>query len=174
MYMQSLLVTHEWSRLEMIVGVFLNRAHPRRLDLAPVYCVRGHASMLQHAGIEPTDLDLSPSPRADYRQIKMEEDVRSAVLSRYYKESKFDSPSLYSIFLAIIELLSDYCLLIVWINLCHHSHNMLSTIVHHTMLQYQSYTLGLFPRGHSGHARVRDNVYCALALWAFSMAYRWV
>ena len=42
------------------------------------------------------------------------------------------------------------------------------------MLQYQSYTLGLFPRGKSGHARVRDNVYCVSALWAFSMAYRYI
>jgi len=85
-------------------------------------------------GIEPADLDLSPSPRADFRGlgIKMEEDVRSALLSRYYKE------------------------------------------IHSTLLQYQSYTLGLFPRGKSGHARVRDNVYCASALWAFSMAYRHV
>ena len=62
-------------------------------------------------------------------------------------------------------------------NLCHHSQVTIcfllnNTIVHHTMLQYQSYTLGLFPRGQSGHARVRDNVYCALALWAFAMAYR--
>lgn len=48
----------------------------------------------KNAGIEPADLDLSPSPRADYREIKMEEDVRSAVLSRYYRESKFDSSSL--------------------------------------------------------------------------------
>lgn len=41
------------------------------------------------------------------------------------------------------------------------------------MLCYQSHTLGLFPRGESRHARVRDNVYCASALWALSMAYRW-
>ena len=44
--------------------------------------------MQNPSGIAPTDLDLSPSPRADYRGIKMEEDVRSALLSRYYKESK--------------------------------------------------------------------------------------
>ena len=44
--------------------------------------------------------------------------------------------------------------------------------VHATMLAYQSSTLGLFPRGKSQHARVRDNVYCAAALWCFSLAYR--
>lgn len=37
---------------------------------------------------EPGDIDLSPSPGAEYRVIKMEEDVRSALLNRYYKEGK--------------------------------------------------------------------------------------
>ena len=51
--------------------------------------------MQNSRGIEPTDLDLSPSPRAEYRVIKMEEDVRSALLSRYYKESKLGCHSMY-------------------------------------------------------------------------------
>eukprot|EP00731_Ephydatia_muelleri_P025985 Em0018g85a len=42
------------------------------------------------------------------------------------------------------------------------------------MLCYQSHTLGLFPRGKTQHARVRDNVYCAATLWCLSMAYRHV
>ncbi|KAL5467658.1 hypothetical protein EMCRGX_G031920 [Ephydatia muelleri] len=46
--------------------------------------------------------------------------------------------------------------------------------VHATMLCYQSHTLGLFPRGKTQHARVRDNVYCAATLWCLSMAYRHV
>ena len=41
------------------------------------------------------------------------------------------------------------------------------------MLAYQSPSLGLFPRGKSQHARVRDNIYCAAALWCFSLAYRY-
>ena len=90
----------------MIVDVFLNRAHSTNSRPCVVYCGRpGQASMLhlhKNAGIEPTDLDLSPSPRADYQEIKMEEDVRSALLSRYYKESKFDSP----IIVSIIQFLS--------------------------------------------------------------------
>lgn len=39
-------------------------------------------------GVEPGDLDLSPSPLTEYRVIKMEEDVRSALLNRYYKEGE--------------------------------------------------------------------------------------
>ena len=46
--------------------------------------------MQKTSSIEPPDLDLSPSPGVEYRVIKMEEDVRSALLSRYYKESKFN------------------------------------------------------------------------------------
>ena len=46
-------------------------------------------------------------------------------------------------------------------------------VVHASMLAYQSSTLGLFPRGKSHHARIRDNVYCANALWCLSLAYRY-
>ena len=44
--------------------------------------------------------------------------------------------------------------------------------VSNNFFYYQSSTLGLFPRGKSGHARVRDNVYCATALWSLALAYR--
>ncbi|XP_065913597.1 phosphorylase b kinase regulatory subunit beta-like [Dysidea avara] len=44
--------------------------------------------------------------------------------------------------------------------------------VSHSILTHQTSTLGLFPRGTSGHARVRDNVYCAMALWSLALAYR--
>lgn len=50
----------------------------------------------------------------------------------------------------------------------------LYVVVHHTILAHQSHTLGLFPRGHSNHARVRDNVYCAMSLWALALGYRYV
>jgi phosphorylase kinase alpha/beta subunit len=46
--------------------------------------------------------------------------------------------------------------------------------ISHTILAYQSPTLGLFPRGTSGHARVKDNVYCAMSIWSLSLAYRHV
>ena len=45
-----------------------------------------HIKAIDPGGVEPGDIDLSPSPGAEYRMIKMEEDVRSAVLNRYYKE----------------------------------------------------------------------------------------
>ena len=51
--------------------------------------------------------------------------------------------------------------------------NNLMCAVSETMLAYQTHTLGLFPRGYTHHARVRDNVYCATALWALSLAYRY-
>ena len=46
------------------------------------------------------------------------------------------------------------------------------SLVQNILCKYQSHTLGLFPRGSSRHARVKDNVYCSMALWALSRAYR--
>ncbi|XP_019849301.1 PREDICTED: phosphorylase b kinase regulatory subunit beta-like [Amphimedon queenslandica] len=43
--------------------------------------------------------------------------------------------------------------------------------IQNILCKYQSHTLGLFPRGSSRHARVKDNVYCSMALWALSRAY---
>lgn len=84
----------------------------------------------------------------------MEEDVRAALLDRYYKDSES---------LQLQEFVSEAL------------DNFLQIIypVHATMLAYQSPSLGLFPRGKSQHARVRDNIYCAAALWCFSLAYRY-
>lgn len=84
----------------------------------------------------------------------MEEDVRAALLNRYYKDSES---------LQLQEFVSEAL------------DNFLQIIypVHATMLAYQSPSLGLFPRGKSQHARVRDNIYCAAALWCFSLAYRY-
>lgn len=51
------------------------------------------------------------------------------------------------------------------------------TIIKRQILQFQSVTLGLFPRiGYTGEhpkeAYVRDSIYCATAAWALSQAYR--
>eukprot|EP00118_Oscarella_pearsei_P010638 m.66389 g.66389 ORF g.66389 m.66389 type:complete len:1074 (+) comp35386_c0_seq8:474-3695(+) len=46
------------------------------------------------------------------------------------------------------------------------------SIVRNQLLSRQSSTLGLFPALPSEYAWVRDNVYCAAALWALSLAYR--
>ena len=43
------------------------------------------------------------------------------------------------------------------------------------ILQYQSGSIGLFPLYTSGkneEGHVRDNVYCAMAVWALGLAYR--
>ena len=43
------------------------------------------------------------------------------------------------------------------------------------ILQFQSGSIGLFPLHTSGRneeSHVRDNVYCAMALWALGLAYR--
>ena len=43
------------------------------------------------------------------------------------------------------------------------------------ILQYQSGSIGLFPLHTSGkneESHVRDNVYCAMAVWALGLAYR--
>ena len=45
------------------------------------------------------------------------------------------------------------------------------------ILQYQSGSIGLFPLHTSGkneESHVRDNVYCAMAVWALGLAYRFV
>ena len=43
------------------------------------------------------------------------------------------------------------------------------------ILQYQSGSIGLFPLHTSGkneESHVRDNIYCAMAVWALGLAYR--
>lgn len=78
----------------------------------------------------------------------MDEETRTEHLDRYYKEGE-----------------SSY------ISLCELSSHLPGT-VHATILTYQSPALGLFPRGSTKHARVRDNVMCASGLWHLSLAYR--
>ncbi|KAL5012659.1 hypothetical protein ScPMuIL_011210 [Solemya velum] len=46
-------------------------------------------------------------------------------------------------------------------------------LVNKAILQYQSPTTGLIPAtGSTSHAWVRDNVYCIMAVWGLSLAYR--
>uniref|UniRef100_A0A8C4QQZ7 Phosphorylase b kinase regulatory subunit n=1 Tax=Eptatretus burgeri TaxID=7764 RepID=A0A8C4QQZ7_EPTBU len=62
-----------------------------------------------------------------------------------------------------------------WIYLTFPSHPLPFLPVKCTMLDFQSPTIGLFPtetHKEPAIAKVRDNAYCAAALWALSLAYR--
>lgn len=46
-------------------------------------------------------------------------------------------------------------------------------VVHRLMMNHQQPVTGLFPASPSNdHAWIRDNVYCILAVWGLSMAYK--
>lgn len=56
-------------------------------------------------------------------------------------------------------------------------HPFIFFLVKKHILQYQSGSIGLFPLYTSGkneESHVRDNVYCAMAVWALGLAYRLV
>lgn len=89
------------------------------------------------------------------RTLGRREAKKATKLNQIYKEGDY-RPAI------MISYLTVFMIALVMYN-----------IVHETILVYQSHTLGLFPRGQSQHARVRDNVYCAMALWAVSLAYRY-
>ncbi len=51
-------------------------------------------------------------------------------------------------------------------------------LVKKQILQYQSGSIGLFPKHtaniNNEESHVRDNIYCAMGVWALALAYRFV